>query len=276
VYDEVNGHKGCCEIATCILKYLRSLPDAIHTVNTWSDTCAAQNRNHILLAALIFAVNSIPHLQQVNTKFLESGHTYLECDSMHSRIEARKKDRKIYTPDQIVPIIEDARCDPRPYRAEQLIFSDFFDMKELAKRTVKNYTIDSESAPVRWLQIKWMQINEKSDVVRFKYDYEGDFHEFNFRQKPLKRPRRCTAMTTAEIGLLQLQKVHSARLPISMAKKNDLLSLIRDGVIRPAYEAFYANLPADPKIKDTTDVIEVFDEDDPELLGLYNKIVEAH
>jgi len=138
--------------------------------NTWSDTCAAQNQNHILVAGMIFAVNSISHLHPINMKYLESGHTYLECDSMHSRIEARKKDRKIYTTNQMVTIIEDARHDPMPYKVEQLIFSDFLDMKELAKKIMKNYNIDSKGEPVRWLEIKWLQMNKDDDVVRFKYN----------------------------------------------------------------------------------------------------------
>ena len=54
----------------------------------------------------------------------------------------------------MVTIIEDARHDPMPYKVEQLIFSDFLDMKELAKKIMKNYNIDSKGEPVRWLEIK--------------------------------------------------------------------------------------------------------------------------
>lgn len=91
IFDESNGKKGCNEISSCILFYLKGLPTTVETVTTWSDTCAAQNRNQYFVATMIYTVNHIPNLQTINVKYMESGHSYLECDTMHSMIEKKRK-----------------------------------------------------------------------------------------------------------------------------------------------------------------------------------------
>lgn len=115
LYDEVNGTKGCNEVATCIYEYLKKLPSTVTHITTWSDTCAAQNRNHHLMSMFIYAVNSIDNLNTVDVKYLESGHSYLECDSMHGIIERKLKRHQVYSPPEMRMILETARIDPKPY-----------------------------------------------------------------------------------------------------------------------------------------------------------------
>jgi len=57
----------------------------------FSDTCGGQNRNQNIAAVLLYAVQSIDHINVIEQKFLEKGHTYMECDSMHSAIEFAQK-----------------------------------------------------------------------------------------------------------------------------------------------------------------------------------------
>ena len=57
----------------------------------YSDACAGQNRNQFIATCFAHAVANIQHLQVIDHKFLETGHTQLECDSMHSAIEFAKK-----------------------------------------------------------------------------------------------------------------------------------------------------------------------------------------
>lgn len=58
IWDETHGKKGSNEIATCLVKYIESLPADVKEVTGWCDTCAGQNRNQYLIAALIYTVNS--------------------------------------------------------------------------------------------------------------------------------------------------------------------------------------------------------------------------
>jgi len=57
----------------------------------FSDTCGGQNRNQNIAAVLFYAVQSIDPINRVEQKFLEQGHTYMECDSMHSFTKLAKK-----------------------------------------------------------------------------------------------------------------------------------------------------------------------------------------
>ena len=64
----------------------------------FSDCCGGQNRNQYLAAAFMHVVESIPDLSTVTHKYLQTGHTQMECDSMHSAITFTKKNSPIYTP----------------------------------------------------------------------------------------------------------------------------------------------------------------------------------
>ena len=45
IWDETQGRRGSCEIATCIFLYLKSLPVTVTDVVLFSDCCGGQNRN---------------------------------------------------------------------------------------------------------------------------------------------------------------------------------------------------------------------------------------
>lgn len=58
----------------------------------YSDACTAQNRNSILSNALLHL--SFKYELSITQKFLEKGHTQMECDSVHSIIELNLKKKK--------------------------------------------------------------------------------------------------------------------------------------------------------------------------------------
>jgi hypothetical protein len=84
LWDESEGGRGASEIGTCLLTYLQSLPRTVTSVSFYSDSCTGQNRNQYIAAILLYAVRTIPHLDEIKHAFLESGHTQMECDSMQS------------------------------------------------------------------------------------------------------------------------------------------------------------------------------------------------
>lgn len=86
VWDETCGLKVSSEIGTCLLYYIKDLPQNVTHDTTYSNTCGGQNRNQFIAAALLYAVNK-SQVQTIDIKFMESGHSYLETDSMHATIE---------------------------------------------------------------------------------------------------------------------------------------------------------------------------------------------
>ena len=77
MWDESEGGRGACEIGTCLIFYLGSLPATVKQVIFFSDTCTLQNRNKFVAAALLHASTILPNIDVIEHKFLEPGHTQI-------------------------------------------------------------------------------------------------------------------------------------------------------------------------------------------------------
>ena len=126
-----------------VSKYLNSLPRYITHVILYSDSCSGQNRNQYIAYALRYALSKIEHIKTIDQKFLESGHTQMECDSMHSAIEYAKKRTSVYVPSQWDTIMQMARRQ-NPYTVIPLSFSDMKDFKTCATDVFRNTKIDQD------------------------------------------------------------------------------------------------------------------------------------
>lgn len=98
----------------------------------WSDGCTAQNRNVNLSNALLNLSQQLGIV--IIQKYLEKGHTQMECDSIHARIETKLKNKPIYTPACYLNIIKEARKNPQAYLTKYVdhtFFKDFSTLKTL-------------------------------------------------------------------------------------------------------------------------------------------------
>lgn len=91
IWTELNGKRGSIEIASAINSWIKSIPEKVTEVTIYSDTCSGQNRNQYMAAFLLYLVQVSPSLLVIEQKYLESGHTFMEVDSMHSAIEREKR-----------------------------------------------------------------------------------------------------------------------------------------------------------------------------------------
>lgn len=89
MWHEAEGNRGANEIASCLNIFLKSLDPMITRVIFYSDNCSRQNKNKIFAGMFSASVNNHPTLQIVDHKFLETGHTHMECDSDHALIEKK-------------------------------------------------------------------------------------------------------------------------------------------------------------------------------------------
>ena len=96
LWSEIDGNRGASEIGSCLLKHLMCLNARIKTVDFFSDACGGQNRNQFIAAVLLYAVQ-VTTIEEIRLHFLESGHTHMECDSVHSAIEFRQKNLSVYS-----------------------------------------------------------------------------------------------------------------------------------------------------------------------------------
>lgn len=190
------------------------------TVVLFSDGANYQNRNAILSNAL-FHLGKIMNVTIVQ-KYLEKGHTQMECDSMHSCIERNLKNREIYTPGQYVDICKSARANPRPYEVSYLdhtFFKDYSGLRYASSIRPGNQIGDPQVVHIRALKYQ-------SDGIYYKLAFDDDW-------KPL--PRRLSTHAVSEVKALHLQP-----RKIKLQKFNDLQQL--KTVIPSDFHSFYNNL----------------------------------
>ncbi len=137
VWLQTEGKRGSSEIGTCLLKWLTSLPPTTKRVVLWSDNCGGQNRNQFVLTALVWAVSKLP-IESITLRFLETGHTMMEVDAMHARIEAEKKNVDIYLLHDWLNIMRAAKKTGQPYKVEELLFQEFKDLRGLNTEIIHN------------------------------------------------------------------------------------------------------------------------------------------
>lgn len=85
-------------------------------------------------------IHEHPILQEINLKFLEAGHTYMECDTMHSVIERASRGTSIYAPTDWVKIIRQAKTTGKQYHVYEMSHDKFINYKEL-KNSVRIQSI---------------------------------------------------------------------------------------------------------------------------------------
>lgn len=106
----------------------------------------------------MFAIQNHPSITVIDQKFLVPGHTHLECDSDHARIERAKKhsDFEISIPKDCFNFVKLVRGKIPLYVVEmqQENFKSF--STSLTGPLVKR-TIDTKQEIVNWQKIVWLQ-----------------------------------------------------------------------------------------------------------------------
>lgn len=257
LWDETNGMKGASEIGSAILSYLKQLPDTVTHVTTYSDTAGGQNRNQYIAAAMLYAINNLENIETIDVKYMESGHSYLEADSMHATIERARRHRQVYTPREWCLLIEMARKKPRPYIVKMLTFNDIHDLQTLASKVMVNTKITADGSPVRWLKIKWLRfVKEEPSIIYFKYELsDPNFMTLDTSRATKKSKPFCW-------NAIELTPKYRERMPVSVAKKKDLLHLLRTGVIPADYAAFIEGIPCKKGVRDLVPYQEGSDDED--------------
>nr|CAH7758157.1 unnamed protein product [Callosobruchus chinensis] len=245
LWTEMNGKRGSTEIGSCLYYYLQQLSETFKEITLYSDTCGGQNRNQNVAALCLFLVQTT-RLTVIEHTFLESGHSYMEVDSMHSAIEHQQKFVPVYTVQDWINIFHLARSQRKkknapPYNVRELKFSDFFDLSQLSKLIMKNKSRDVHGELVNWLKVKsFRYLKNKPGILEYRYDHTSDYKEINVLGKG--RP--------VNILKVKLSKTYKKMRPISLKKKTDLLKLCHGETIPEQFHLWYESLPVSQKVKD--------------------------
>lgn len=215
-WTELNGQRGSCEIGSALLQWINKLPEAVKEISLFSDTCGGQNRNQFIAALGLFVTqNSSIDILQHN--FLESGHSYMEVDSMHSAIETAKKYVAVYTMNDWINIFKTARSNRGrkknavPYEVQELRYFDMIDLKSLAKNIIQNKSVNETGDKVNWLKIKCLRYEKMNpNIILYKYNYSENFQKIDVSMSKT-RTKSCMQK--------ELKQLYTSEIPISCTKK---------------------------------------------------------
>lgn len=248
VWDETNGKRGSCEIATCLMKNTFSVSkSSVKEIVYYSDTCGGQNRNQFVTASLLYTLFQCPNLNKISHKFLVSGHSQMECDSVHSTIEGAKKITPVFVPSQWCTLISLARKS-HPYIAVPMKYNHVVDFKDFVKKHCPNLRVTVSGERINWLQVKWIEVrkeNPKSVFVNYSFDTEG-FQEINIERTTRKKGRLYNWPENEK----ELSMCYETKLPISLKKKSDLVALCSKEIIPEEFHSYYEGLPSSKKERD--------------------------
>lgn len=178
-------------MGTALLTKISELPSSVKNVILFCDCCGGQNRNRFIASLLVY-VNRNFHFDSIEIKFLESGHTQMEVDSMHSAIEGAKRNIPVYSPEEWPTIIATA-CRNNPYDVRVLTFDDMIDLKDLLKLTGHVMKKNDDNDQVNWLKIKVIRVEkERKDCLLYKEQYEGELTTIDITQTGARRRKTKT------------------------------------------------------------------------------------
>lgn len=150
LWNEAMTGRGGNEVGSVLLKMLLSGNlTAKKKVTIWSDNCIGQNKNRMVLMALIYLVASGKFIQ-IEQKFLVTGHTYLPCDRDFAQIERRKRLTKLFVPSDIEKMIKETRHN-NPFQVVQVQQEDFKDLQQVADEYINTTKINISKAC--WIRI---------------------------------------------------------------------------------------------------------------------------
>lgn len=171
LWNESEGELTSNEFASILSHFIESqlpLCNNATKIIIFSDGCNYQNRSALLSNALLHL--AVKYNIIIESKYLEKGHTQMECDSMHANIERQLRQRDIHVPADYVDVCKKARKNPRPYKVTYLEHSFF-----------KNYT-----KPMMFKSIRpGMKKGDAkvTDIRCLKYSDDGNIYKLNFKDQ---------------------------------------------------------------------------------------------
>lgn len=199
----------------------------IKQVRMMSDGCGGQQKNVIFASMCILLCENHPELESIDHKFFETGHTEMECDSIHSKIEKKSKNVPVYVPEGWAQLIRTCRNNPRPFVVNTMLNVDFLDFKAHSKMIPK--------IPMR--SICWLHYEKSNPLSLFyKTEFNQPFQEVVIRRTP-GRPSNPRALIRA----------YKEKFPVSAPKYKDLCTMCDKLMIPREHHAYYRSFNTLPE-----------------------------
>lgn len=214
------------------------------TYYLFSDSCSGQNRNRYIVACLLYTVTTL-NIDNIHHVFFEPGHSFMEVDSVHARIEKCGQKLNIYDPSGWYTVVKMASKNGN-YAVHEMDQEGIYDLRKLEENMFKKILVDNLKNPVSLMKVKrFLFRKNEPDRVYFSYNYEIPNNLYF-----------CVKNT--EFNKITLSKAYNGPLEITKDKYDDLQFLCEAKIIPSQYRSFYDSLntrvvkrnnTASPKLK---------------------------
>lgn len=149
MWGENTASRESQEIGSCLKRYCEGL-HRVSQIIAYSDCCGVQTRNKNLLKFCMYIVKTNT-IEVIDHKFLESGHTYMECDQDFGLIEKRKRVvNNVFVLEDWMDIV---KATSKNFNVIPMNHEDFFSVQLMDKFTKMTITKDEDGNTLSWHNI---------------------------------------------------------------------------------------------------------------------------
>lgn len=194
-WTEDQAGRGSEEIVSSLLSFLENMDfENVRKLVAWSDSCAGQNKNFYVIALWQLLIGS-RRLDEVQHKFPEVGHTYMDSDRDFGLIEKEcRKHERVHTPDEYRSIMRNTKR-RNPFTVTDMS-GGFIQAKELPQKL----NLVKRIRNVNGGKIEFSKIREIKVTQFGFYQYRTSFSDDEYKVsilKPcvfIKKSNHCTML----------------------------------------------------------------------------------
>lgn len=230
LWHEGESGRKAYNVATTYVYFLRNYCRDQKHVYFFLDNCNSQNKNKVLISALVRLINDkMTEIDTVTLEYFESGHTFMAADTVHAAITKKiKKAGEIYDFDDFVQKIKSSRKN--------------IEVAVLTHKDMIVFSNDSKLAFPKGFNIQNLKVIEfrRGYVSMFaKNDYDGEFKEIHFLKRK-EAQKLLNEIANGNTDLLHSLPREDDSRGISEIKKRELLQLCKS--MPSTRSVFYENL----------------------------------
>jgi hypothetical protein len=231
LWNETEGQKGANEVATNVYDFIqKKVKDGTQEFFFYSDGPTGQNKNRMVFSMYLTAAQKFN--VKITHRFLEPGHTWSPADSIHARIETEAKDQEIFSPEEWMTLILNAKVNGKPYRLNIVTHDNILDFHYLVNR--QDWTRDSMKRTVYWSQVREIVCDGKHpNVVFYRYNFSEELSKV-----------KVVLKTDLDINTQDYTppKAYNSRFPLAPNKAKDLRWLMQKKAIPTKYHGVFEEL----------------------------------
>ncbi|XP_034245116.1 uncharacterized protein LOC117647474 [Thrips palmi] len=230
LWTEVDARKGSNEVGTCVLKFIETkVSEGIKEFIFESDGPTSQNRNRMVFNMYLTAAAKFEI--KITHRFLESGHSYSEADSMHALIEKEAKIvQEIFSPEEWATLMRKAKQEDPPYIVKYLKNDEVLELHELPEQK-ENWERDSQNKKILWSRVRELVFDGNTpNIILFRYNFKDEMSKVHIKlNEGGETDRKNHEFAPAYNGLF----------PVSAITKKHLGELMKSLAIPSKYHPLY-------------------------------------